>query len=109
MRSSPVFPSARIRSGTHGFAVWDGDVNRRAVADPLTARLRRVRVEDRREEDRAARRVEVEYLRRGRRKAEAVFGGPAADLGAAALADGGVERVDTHLEDDLRIGRDGCP
>ena len=87
----------------------DGDVNRRAVADPLTARLRRVSVEDRREEDRAARRVEVEDFGRGRGETEAVVSGPAPDFGAAALEDGDVERVDAHLEDDLSIGRKGRP
>src|SRR5207244_10898177 len=46
--------------------------------------------------------VEGARLRRVRRPAEAVLGGPAAHLGAAALQDGDVKRVDAHLEQDLR-------
>src|SRR4029077_3504361 len=79
----------------------DRDVDRRAIADLLPASLRRVRVEDCREEDRAAVRIEVEDLRRGRGKTEAVLGGPLAHLGAAAFQHGDVERVDTNLEEDL--------
>ena len=92
----------RVRGG-------DRHVDRRAVADPLAARLRGVGVEHGREEDRTARGVEVEGLRRVGREPEAVLGRPLADGRAAAPEDGDVQGVDLDLLEDLggplRTGR----
>ena len=68
-----------MRSGTHGLVGRDRDVDRRPVTDRLAARRRGVGVEDGGQEDRRARRVEVEHLGRVRREAEAVLGRPLAD------------------------------
>ena len=46
--------------------------------------------------------VEVEDLGGIGREREAMLPGPDADLGAAALQDGDVERIDAHLLEDLR-------
>src|SRR5437867_5659616 len=81
----------------------DRDMDRRAVTDLLALGLCRVRVEDRRHEDRAARRVEVEDLGGIRWETEAVLGGPASDRLAAAAEDRDVERVDLHLHQDHRV------
>ena len=84
----------------------DRDVDRRAVAHLLAARLGRVRVEGGGEEDRAALGVEVEDLGRVGREAEAVVRGPGADVSRAALQDGDVEGVDLDLHD--LLGAAGC-
>jgi len=69
----------------------DRDVDRRAVADLLAPRLRRVGIEGRGEEDRAALGVEVEDLGSVGREAEAVLRRPLADVRGAAAEDGDVE------------------
>src|SRR5207248_10353365 len=76
----------RVRGG-------DRHVYRRAVADPLTTRLRGVRVEDGGHEDRAAVRVEGEDLGRVRGKTEDMLRSPLHDLGTTDLQHGGVERT----------------
>ena len=83
----------------------DRQVDGRAVADLLAALGGRVAVEDGGEEDRAALGVEVEHLGRVGREAEAVLLRPGGDVGAAALEDGDVERVDARLQHDLGAGR----
>ena len=93
-----------MRIGTHGFVVGMRDVDRRAVADLLAARLRRIGVEHGREEDRAPIGVEVEDLGRIGREAESVFRRPLADLGRAALEDRDVQGVDADLHDHLGAG-----
>ena len=80
----------------------DRQVDGRAVADLLAALERRVAVEDGRQEDRAALGVEVEHLGRVGRQAEAVLLGPDGHVGAAALEDGDVERIDPRLRARLR-------
>ena len=85
-------------SGTHGS--FTGIVSMIGVPSPVLwpSVLRARRVEARGHEDRAAAAVEVEHRRRVGRQQEPVVDGPLADLGAAALQDGDVERVDLRLD-----------
>ena len=83
----------------------DRDVDGRPVTDLLAAGRGRVGVEGGGEEDRAARRVEVEDLGRVGREAEAVVRGPLADRRRATAQDGDVEGVDLDLHQ--LLGRAG--
>ena len=82
----------------------DGDVDRRPVADRLVARLGRIGIEDRREEDRGALGVELEDFGGVRRESEAVIRSPLADIRRAALEHRDVEGIDADRHEDLRAG-----
>ena len=75
----------------------DRDVDRRPVTDRLAAGGGRIGIEHGGQEDRRARRVEVEHLGGVGREPEAVLGRPGADRRRAAAQDGHVERVDADL------------
>ena len=79
--------------------------DRCAVAARLSELLRTGRVEPRRHEDRAARRVEIEHLGRVGSQEVAVLERPPADFVAASPKDRDVEGVDLRLEQHLRFSR----
>ena len=80
-------------------------MDRCPIADGLATGRGRIAIERRRQEDRAALRVEVEDLGRIRREAETMVGRPRADFLGAALQDGQVERIDRDFHQDLGTRR----